>query len=351
MLFFEMPKDSSWEYIKNSGKPVVIYGMGNGADRVLDEFARLDIPVLGVTASDSFVRGQLFRGYRVKKLSDFGGDFIIAIAFGTCIPEVINHIYSLKENYDVIVPVVPVYGDDIFNREFVEANKDRINKAYNLFSEKSKKIYADCIRFMFSGDLDLLKQITTEKDEIFSTFLNYNDNESYVDLGAYKGDTVEEFLKNTKGKYNTITAVEPDEKNCRKMTDKLCDLHNFDIHNKVISNKDGVIRFDSAGGRNSSVEKGNKYKECVTVDTLCKDKKVTYIKVDIEGEEMAMLEGAVNTLKEQAPKLNIALYHRSADIFEIPLKIKEIYPGYEFEIRHHPYIPYWDTNLYAKKKA
>ena len=52
----------SWDKIKKSSKPVLIYGMGNGADKVIDELHRLEIPILGVTASDAFVRGQQFRG-------------------------------------------------------------------------------------------------------------------------------------------------------------------------------------------------------------------------------------------------------------------------------------------------
>ena len=62
---------SVWEVLKKSEKPVILYGMGNGADKVLDECQRLGINVSGVMASDDFVRGQSFRGFTVKKLSDF----------------------------------------------------------------------------------------------------------------------------------------------------------------------------------------------------------------------------------------------------------------------------------------
>ena len=167
MLNFKIDKKSSWEKIKESGKPVVIYGMGNGADKVIDEINRLEIPILGVTASDDFVRGQIFRGFKVKKLSEFDGDFIIAVAFATCIPEVMNHIYFLCKKYRVIVPCVPVFGDEIFNRDFIERNVDKINKAYNLFEDGSKGIFAGCVNFMFGGELEALKSITSEKDEIF----------------------------------------------------------------------------------------------------------------------------------------------------------------------------------------
>ena len=97
MLDFEIEEKSSWEKLKESGKPTVIYGMGNGADKVIDELNRLSVPILGVTASDDFVRGQMFRGFKVKKLSEFSGDFNIAVAFASWLPEVMNRIYSLCE--------------------------------------------------------------------------------------------------------------------------------------------------------------------------------------------------------------------------------------------------------------
>ena len=351
MLDFNIPEYSSWEQMKSSKLPVVVYGMGNGADLVIDELNRLNIEILGVTASDNFVRGQIFRGYKVKKLSEFTGEFFIAVAFGTCIPDVMNHIISLSKIYKLFVPVVPVYGKEIFNREFIEKNTEQINKAYHLFSDASKEIYADIIRFMFSGDLNYLTNVTTDKEEIFNDFLKLTDNESYLDLGAYRGDTVEEFLNHTGNKYCKIIAVEPDLKNSKKMAEKLSYLENFTIINKAISCKTGVVNFSSSAGRNSSVNTKGKEIECTCVDDICKDISISYIKADIEGEETNMLCGAENTINQFKPKLNIALYHRSSDIFEIPILVNKLNPDYKLEIRHHPYIPYWDTNLYAKNET
>ena len=58
------------------------------------------------------------------------------------------------------MPCVPVFGDEIFNSEFVEKNKEKLNAAYELFDEESKRIFAGCVDFMFGGELDKLKEIT-----------------------------------------------------------------------------------------------------------------------------------------------------------------------------------------------
>ena len=347
MLDFELETKSSWEKIKESGLPVVVYGMGNGADKVIDEFNRLSIPVMGVTASDDFVRGQSFRGFTVKKLSEFRGDFIVAVAFASSIPDVMNHIYSLCKKYRVIVPCVPVFGDEIFNRDFIEKNDDKINSAYKLFGDESKRIFAGCVNFMFGGELEVLKSITTEKDEIFGGAFSMNGNESFLDLGAYRGDTVEEFLRYSNGKYESIIAVEPDRRTFKKLSAYLENIDNSVGIQKAIFSESKNINFSSSAGRQSTISEKGEQIETTTVDKICGNRKITYIKMDVEGAENHALDGALNTLKLQKPKLNIALYHKSADIFELPLKIAEINPEYKFHIRRHPYIPCWDMNLYC----
>lgn len=347
MLDFKIENKSSWEKIKESGLPVVVYGMGNGADKVIDEFNRLSIPVLGVTASDAFVRGQMFRGFKVKKLSEFEGEFIIAVAFASCLPDVMGHIYSLCSKYRVLVPCVPVFGDEIFNRDFIKSHEPELNAAYALFEDDSKPIFEGCVNFMFGGELETLKSVTTDKDEAFKNILKLNFDESYLDLGAYRGDTVEEFLRYCNNEYKSITALEPDRRTFKKLAEYLENIPNSVAYQKAVYSESKTLLFSSKAGRQSTISSKGEEIETITVDELCKNKKTTYIKMDVEGAEYEAIKGAANTLKTQKPKLNIALYHRSADIFELPLKIAEINPNYKFHFRRHPYIPCWDMNLYC----
>ena len=47
-----------------------------------------------------------------------------------------------------------------------------------------------------------------------------------------------------------------------------------------------------------------------TIDSLFVDKKVTFIKMDIEGEEKAALVGGGHVIKKNNPKLMISGYHK-----------------------------------------
>lgn len=341
--------ESSWELLIRSALPIVVYGTGNGADRVFDEFERLGIDVSAVAASDGFVRKRQFRGFEVKSISQLESeydDFIIALAFASPLPSVIENITKLTERHTVIMPSVPVYGDSIFNKNFLSSHIDEIELAYSrLADEQSKKVFYNIIKFQITGDLSCTFNCESDKSEAFS-ILSLNDSENYLDLGAYKGDTVEEFLSYVDD-YSSITAVEPDRKNFQKLEKNCEHLKNINFFNCAVwENCDG-IHFSGTKGRGGAKSDFGDKIPTVTIDALSENCVFSYIKADVEGTENEMLSGAVSSLKNHKPKLNIAAYHRSEDIFYLVNKISEINGEYKIYLRHHPHISFWDTNLYC----
>lgn len=347
---FKLSSPSVWETLKNTTEPIIMYGTGNGADKVLDVLENKNIKISGVTASNTFVRNRVFRGFQVKPISYFEEQyecFTVIVAFGTSVTEVMENIYNLSERHTVLVPVVPVIGTEIFDDDFFSAHKEEINLAYNLLADDfSKMIYGKYINFLYGGELNVLKEITTPEDEAFKNILKLNSNETYVDIGAYRGDTVDKFLFYTNGLYRQIICAEPDEKTYNKLMLHCEGLKNFKAVNAAVYRVDGKIGFSSLHGRQSSVG-GENLIPCVTLPTLCKGFSPTYIKIDSEGCENEIISRGRGVLKEFKPKLNIAAYHKCADIFTIPILLKEINSQYEIHLRHHPYIPAWDTVFYC----
>ena len=340
-----------WDALKNSEKPIILYGMGNGADKVLDEFSKRDIMCYGVMASDDFVRYQQFRGFTVKKMSDFEeelGDFIIALCFASSLPDVMEHIKFVSERHTMLVPSVPVYTDEVVDDDFINKYKEQINEAYSyLADDKSRKVFEGTLNFLYSGKLQYLLEIDSDKDEVFAEILKLSDNESYLDLGAYRGDTVDEFLHYVSG-YEKIVAVEPNLKNHAKMVEHCETFDGFVALNMGISDSKGTMLVSKGGGRQSVLldKKGVKVAVTTVDDILNEHGEFTYIKADIEGMEHSMLKGAVNALSKK-PKLNIAGYHTNSDFFTLINAIKRINPEYRVYLRKHPYIPCWDLNIYG----
>ncbi|MDR2690309.1 MAG: FkbM family methyltransferase [Azoarcus sp.] len=85
----------------------------------------------------------------------------------------------------------------------------------------------------------------------------------------------------------------------------------------------------------------------VTLDDWCRENKVKpdFIKMDLEGAEVDVLNGARGVIMEHKPKLAICLYHRLADMWVIPRLIKEMVPEYRFWCREN--APTGEFVLYA----
>lgn len=63
--------------------------------------------------------------------------------------------------------------------------------------------------------------------------------------------------------------------------------------------------------------------------------RIDFIKMDIEGHELAALRGAQTTIATDRPVLAISLYHRKQDLYEIPLWLAETFPFYGYYLDHY----------------
>ncbi len=74
--------------------------------------------------------------------------------------------------------------------------------------------------------------------------------------------------------------------------------------------------------------------------------RINVIKMDIEGSEMAALEGASRVIREFKPRLAISAYHKPEDLWEIPFKLKAKNSSYKLFFGHHSPIE-WESVYYA----
>ncbi|MBR6764850.1 MAG: FkbM family methyltransferase, partial [Clostridia bacterium] len=98
-----------WHKLQEHKGAIVLYGMGNGAEIMVEQLKRYGISVDGFFASDGFVRGQHFMGERVmsfKEAKERFPDMIALVSFGTSRQEVIDNILSL--DVPTYAPEVPV---------------------------------------------------------------------------------------------------------------------------------------------------------------------------------------------------------------------------------------------------
>jgi hypothetical protein len=67
----------------------------------------------------------------------------------------------------------------------------------------------------------------------------------------------------------------------------------------------------------------------------CDGKSPTYIKFDIEGVEAKALRGMKRNVAAFHPRLAVSVYHKPADLWEIPLLLNRMFPFYRLFLRHY----------------
>lgn len=177
--------------------------------------------------------------------------------------------------------------------------------------------------------------------------LPHVEDEVFVDAGCFDGESVKNFVKWSEGQYREIYSFEPDSDCYQECKGILREVANCTLINKGLWNSEATLSFKATGKSDSTIcEEGETIIHTCRMDEELKGKKVTFIKMDIEGAEREALVGAEKIIKEQKPKLAISIYHKREDIWEIPGLILEMNPDYKFYIRHYS-LRDAETVLYA----
>lgn len=335
-----------WSYLKTVSKPIVLYGMGNGADKVLSRLLADNIKISGVFSSSGFKKNKHYAGFLVKDyetLKNEFGDMIILVCFGNHLPEVMSYVKTLAFENELYMPDVPVAGNDIFDIQFAKKHSLELQKVYNMLADKqSKKVFENTVMFKLTGKPEYLFEIESDKKEVFE-ILKLSDTETFLDLGAYTGDTIIEFVNSVKN-YSSIIAVEPDKRNFRKLLENTEEYNNMYYINSAVSDKNGVQMMAANHGKGNSTDTKMIEIKTISIDEISKNKVPTFIKMDIEGNELKAIIGGKSLIKQATPKMHIACYHTPFDLFEIPQKILNLFPEYKVYMRHHACFPAWDIN-------
>lgn len=343
-----------WHYLQSTDKTIVMYGMGNGADKILAVCEHYGIEVSDFFASDGFVRGHSFHGKTVLSYSavkeKYGAEnIIVLLSFASSLPDVLELFYNVSSECEMYAPDVPVCGDNLFCIEFFNKNREKFEAVYELLADdESRQIYENVIAYKLTGDISYLRAAESSKDEVYRELLHAEDIRTYADLGAYNGDTVRELMQYAPA-LETAYALEPDRRSFRKLDTFASDCTSVKVkpYHVAAWDKEETLVFADSGNRNSGAfSKGKQIEVCASsLDNILGGARVDYIKYDVEGAEKEALIGSYATIRAHHPRLLVSVYHRSEDMFALPLQIKAAEPSYKLYLRRYPYVPAWDLNL------
>ncbi len=301
LSFAPTETQSVWDRMKTCGKPIVLYGMGNGADKILSVMEKYGIEAADFFASDGFVRGHSFHGKRVLSYSEAREkykDMLVVISFGSALPEVLSRFYEIADTYETVAPDVPVSGDILFNDAFFSEHRAEFDEAYRLLAdEESRRIYRLLIDYKISGKISYLREAVSDEMQVTKELVQPENITSYMDLGAYNGDTVRRIL-DIAPNMETVYAMEPDARNYKKLALYAEAETRASVEASPFAawNEDTELIFRVEGNRNSTVSTNGTMGVAVSQakekiisarrpDTVLAGRPADYIKYDVEGAE------------------------------------------------------------------
>lgn len=345
--------------LKNNDMPIVIFGAGKFGLIVFECLSCSGYTADYFCDNNPKMHGRMILGRRVLNFDELKNehkDSLILISTpGYCEEIKIQLDENGFRNAIIAGGVNDAYGAFEVSGLFYQSmllNKRLFEETFDSLSDElSKHLFEDFISFWMTGNPKYLIPLISKDVQYFAPdIIKLSDTEVFVDGGAWFGDTVDDFIKATKGQYRAVYSFEPDRKNIDSYLKRHCGKKNIDLIPMGLWGKKGTLHFII----NSSDHSGNRLSEKLTdfdtydvsvtsIDSELDGKEVTFIKLDIEGSELEALKGAEKTIKNFKPKLAVCVYHRPLDIVRIPMYLKSLVPEYNFSLRHY-------NDKFAEKK-
>jgi len=152
-----------------------------------------------------------------------------------------------------------------------------------------------------------------------------------------------------------VAAFEPDPDNFKMLSNFVYKQSGKGIFPEITLWPCGVyqstqcLSFSASKDESAKVaSEGRMMIQCVSLDDVIPDFRPNLIKMDIEGAEYDALLGAKRLIRKSNAGLAICVYHHPADLWRIPLLLRQWDCGYEFYLRLHAYNGF-DLVMYAVK--
>lgn len=253
--------------------------------------------------------------------------------------QVVRQIEEAGYTGEVVIFSTSMLSDNKEICRFYEEHMMELEELYGILSDNRSKEtlegFLNCIR---TGDLAYFEKINGDSTEklLEPDILKFTDEEVFIDVGAFTGDTILEFLKLTSGKYKKIMGIEMDQGNYSVLGEAVGKMERTVVKNVAAGLHSGRMCFVSGHSESCYLaEEGDSETEVIALDDLSEMQDATLIKISANGMELPILQGAEKLLQRNVPKLSI--YASGSELWQIPKYLKRIVPEYQVYIRHYGY--------------
>jgi len=333
---------------------IVLWGAGPYVEKVLRWLGTDNVSA--IYDNDPAKWGQNICDITVRAPEHFSvtPDTAVVISASSHIHEIAN---TLLETYGVpdhqIYPIITNWSaQHRYLPETISAHKTELEQVMTLLGDDaSKKYFAgymNTVLTMNPAHLVCNPKISApyvywgEKDQVVPAR-----GDCIVDCGAYIGDTME-LLARLAENDCTFFGIEPVLGNYQA----LCKASNHfpeirpTAWQYALGEKPGQVKIVSEETITPRATVHGDYADerhtvtatvpVETLDRLFASRKVDYIKMDIEGEEVRALLGAKNIIARDHPTMMLSAYHLIEHLWEIPLLLYDLVPAYRIYCGHQP---------------
>ena len=327
----------------------IVFGAAVLGKKVISGLQSLGIAIKAVLDNDPSKHGASYMGVNISKPADFVNTDLPVVIASKFVCDIDQQLQALNVRTRIPHYVLSILHPEVFPNELhrnaialIEAEWPRVQEAYGLLSDElSRKTFFQLIHFRHTLQPADLPHLVADQYFI-DMFWQPCDWETYVDVGAYCGDTLQEYLTRCKGTFRKYLAIEPDKVNYRQLLSIIPTeyAHKIDTWNLAAGVREGKHAFHAVGGLDSRFVAVDSIADAeiintVALDDLLRDEDACTIKMDVEGWESQVLEGAIEIIRERQPRLAVCVYHRPDHLWSLLLQITQINRNYRFFLRHH----------------
>lgn len=224
----------------------------------------------------------------------------------------------------------------------MEKHVDEIAEVYEWLTDNiSKKVFYDIVKFRLIDDSIKIRTEPQERQYFEYSFFEKRTNEVFIDCGAYNGISLKTFLYENNNQVESYYGIEPDYSNFKQLSTYVEKLEkelqgkihiiNAAAYNHIF----GEFLYQLEGPGSFISDNGTKKVQTIMIDNIVNDKDVSFIKMNIEGSELNALLGARKTITKCNPRLAIAGYHKTWDLWKVPQIIKQYNQDYKLSLRSY----------------
>ena len=361
-LVYEENQKSTIEELKREKLPLILWGAGDIASAV-KQFLEINgiVPdMVWVDQMGEGIKEECFEGVPIAtldRIKERYNEFNVVLGHShyNLRDEVLQREPQIRKVFYFVSVAYEQYEN--ISAKFV---KENIKPYYYTFccleDEESRCAMTAYLNARMNNDIRYVERCFRHEQNFFNNDIFYVDqNESYLDVGAFDGDTICLFLQECVNKYDKIYAFEPNDDTFIKL--QTC-VENEDIKNVSLFqigtwDKEETLYFvvpKQAKNQSASVSMREAVRQ-IRVNALDNmlNHRVTMLKINFLYGVLETLVGAQKIIKRDKPKLAVVVGFDEWALINIPQYIKKIVPEYQIYLRYNRCMPACLT-LYAKIK-